>query len=454
MRTKMDYKAAETRPERRSPRHLRHAGVVAAITAVVALALPFIPGGDAKSISAAESGSFQERRVLPLPVLEQQDAQRIIDRETGQGRTSLITIKDVIKEGDSMATLFARHNLSKTDLHVMTKLEYPSRILRWVQPGQAVTIVANDLGRVNSLVLQTGDNSRLEIVRDSEQFRVRTVDRPYQLRVAYAHGKIQSSLYETAHNAGMSDSLIMDLAGIFGWDIDYALDIRTGDEFMLLYEEIYRDGEKIRDGAILAAEFKNDGRIYRAVRFTDASGNADYYAPDGKAMRKEFLRAPLNFMYVSSNFNPRRLHPILKKVRAHRGIDYRAPQGTPVYAAGDGRVTRAAYDSNNGHHVFIQHGEKYTTKYLHFMRRAVRVGQKVRQGQVIGYVGSTGLATASHLHYEFMVSGVHRNPRRVKLPEAKPINKAYLQEFLAHSAPMLRQLEFRHTPDIIASAAP
>ena len=246
----------------------------------------------------------------------------------------------------------------------------------------------------------------------------------------------------------------MDLAGIFGWDIDYALDIRSNDEFTLLYEELYRGGEKIRDGAIIAAEFINAGNSYRAVRFTDASGNTDYYAPDGKAMRKEFLRAPLNFKYVSSRFNPRRLHPILKKVRAHRGIDYRAPQGTPVYAAGDGRVARSAYDTINGHHVFIQHGARYTTKYLHFTRRAVRTGQKVRQGQIIGYGGSTGLATAAHLHYEFMVNGVHRNPRTVKLPDATPINNAYLQDFLAHGTPLLRQLEFRHKPEIIATAAP
>ncbi len=164
-------------------------------------------------------------------------------------------------------------------------------------------------------------------------------------------------------------------------------------------------------------------------------------------MRKTFLRAPLNFSYVSSNFNPKRFHPILKRVKAHNGIDYRAPQGTPVYAAGDGRVIRSSYDKYNGHHVFIQHGENYVTKYLHFTRRAVKIGDRVRQGQTIGYVGMTGLAEAPHLHYEFLVNGTHRNPRTVRLPDAEPIADNYLAEFVAVSKPLMRELELIRTDD-------
>lgn len=452
MRIKLDYKAAEEAPNpkrRKPPQHL-----LAAVAALVGLAVvvSVLPGTAQRSIEAAETLSFSARQALDLPTALD-PADPMLQQENASV-SNLRVIDDAIRDGDSMASLFERHELDRGDLHYMAKMEYPSRILRWVQPGQAVRILADDDGRVHSLTLDTGDNSRLEIVRDGEEFRSRSVDRPVQRRVAYAYGRIQSSLYEAATEAGMSDSLIMDLAGIFGWDIDYALDIRAGDEFMLLYEELFRDGEKIRDGAILAAEFVNDGRTFRAVRYTDAKGHTDYYAPDGRAMRKEFLRAPLNFMYVSSNFNPRRMHPILKKVRAHRGIDYRAPSGTPVYAAGDGRVIRSSYDNANGHHVFIQHGERYTTKYLHFTRRVVRVGQKVKQGQIIGYVGSTGLATAAHLHYEFMVNGVHRNPRTVQLPEATPINDSYLADFLARGEPLLRQLDFKRQPTTVALTAP
>ena len=213
---------------------------------------------------------------------------------------------------------------------------------------------------------------------------------------------------------------------------------------------MYREGAFLRDGNIVAATFINQDQRYQAIRF-DAEGTADFFAPDGRNMRKEFLRAPLNFSYISSGFNPRRMHPVLKRVRPHNGIDYYAPKGTPVYAAGAGTVIRSAYSSANGNHVFIKHANSIVTKYLHFTKRAVNQGQKVRQGQTIGYVGSTGLATGPHLHYEFLVNGVHRNPRTVPLPKVEPLQGELLTGFQAHAAPYLTRLSRLEAASLYAS---
>jgi murein DD-endopeptidase MepM/ murein hydrolase activator NlpD len=244
--------------------------------------------------------------------------------------------------------------------------------------------------------------------------------------------------------------MVMKLANIFGWDIDFVLDIRKGDHFMLVYEKLYREGEYLREGEILAATFINQGERFQAIRFDDGE-NTGYFAPDGRNMRKAFLRAPLNFSYISSGFNPRRMHPVLKRIRPHNGIDYYAPRGTPVYAAGNGTVTRSAYSAANGHHVFIKHAGSIETKYLHFTKRLVKQGQKVQQGQTIGTVGSSGLATGPHLHYEFVVNGVHRNPRTVPLPKVEPLKGAALVAFQQHAAPLLTQLSRMESASLYAS---
>ncbi|MCP4378561.1 MAG: peptidoglycan DD-metalloendopeptidase family protein, partial [bacterium] len=204
----------------------------------------------------------------------------------------------------------------------------------------------------------------------------------------------------------------------------------------VIFEERYIDGEFVGYGDIVAAEFVNQGEQFQAIQHED--GN--YYTPEGRSMRKSFLRAPINFKYVSSNFSKARFHPVQKRWKAHRGTDYVAAVGTPVMAAGDGKVIKAAYDKYNGHHVFIQHGESYTTKYLHFSKRAVKKGDTVKQGQTIGYLGSTGLASGPHVHYEFLVDGVHRNPRTVSLPKARPIAESERDAFMQIAALRMDQL--------------
>ena len=225
--------------------------------------------------------------------------------------------------------------------------------------------------------------------------------------------------------------------------MDFALDIRKGDTFKVLYEEKFLDGEKLGNGEILAAEFINQGEAFRAVRYVNEDGESSYYAPDGTSMRKAFLRAPLDFRRISSNFNPKRLHPITKVVRPHRGTDYAADRGTPVWAAGAGRVIASGYTQYNGNYIVIQHGNNIQTKYLHLHKRFVKKGDRVKQKQRIGSVGSTGLSQAPHLHYEFLLDGVHRNPRTVinKLPKADSIAKSEMARFQNQTQVWIAELE-------------
>ncbi len=289
--------------------------------------------------------------------------------------------------------------------------------------------------------------SALRIERAESGFKAEIIDRPIEKRKRLAYGSIETSLFESAADAGLSDRVIMNIAGIFAWDVDFVLDIRSGDDYYVQYEEIWQDGEYVTDGEIVVAEFNNNGQTYRAIRFIDDSGRSDYYTPDGHSVRKAFIRAPVDFTRISSNFNPRRRHPILNTIRAHRGVDYAAPRGTPIKAAGDGKVIFRGVKGGYGNTIILQHGGNITTLYAHMSRFAgARIGSRVRQGQTIGYVGSTGLATANHLHYEYRLNGAHRNPRTVKLPQANPIDQRYRQQFLATVEPILQELEnFKNT---------
>jgi murein DD-endopeptidase MepM/ murein hydrolase activator NlpD len=350
---------------------------------------------------------------------------------------------EVVKRGDNLSEIFNRIGVSAKDLIRLIRSSEQSKPLTNLMPGKKIGYIKDNVGLVK-LSYNIDELTTLFAERNKDkphQFDFAKESKSVEYRQNFASGVIQDNLFSAGYKAGLSDKLIMELAGIFGWDIDFALDIRRGDAFTFVYEDKYVDGELIGTGDILAAEFINQGDRYRAVRYTDSKGNKNYYSPNGFSMRKAFLRAPLNFSYISSSFKPKRFHPVLKRWKAHNGIDYGAPKGTPVYAAGEGRVLKAGYSKYNGNYVFIQHGQKYVTRYLHFSKRAVKTGQKVRQKQIIGYVGSTGLATGPHLHYEFLVNGVHRNPRTVKLPQAKPVAKKEQSRFFEQTKPLIAALE-------------
>jgi len=347
----------------------------------------------------------------------------------------------LVKQGDTLEQLFRRNGLNLSDLAAMVALPDAGSALKLLKPGDRLEIAHRD-GQVVSLRRELDEVKVLSIARDPGGFTVSTVERPVDIRATGTHGTIQSSLFEAGTAAGMADRLTMDMAGIFEWDIDFIQDVRTGDEFTVIYEELWRDGVKLRDGEIVAAEFINQGKSFRAARFRDPTGRVDYYTPEGRSMRKAFIRAPLNFTRISSNFNPNRRHPVLNSIRAHRGVDYAAPSGTPIRAAGDGKVLFRGVQGGYGNTIVLQHGGNITTLYGHMSRFAsARVGARVKQGDVIGYVGKTGLATGPHLHYEYRVNGVHRNPRTVALPPAEPVPAERQQAFRAETESLWRELD-------------
>jgi murein DD-endopeptidase MepM/ murein hydrolase activator NlpD len=351
-----------------------------------------------------------------------------------------------IRRGDTLDELFRKHDLNLGHLSQISKLDEARDRFRRLKPGDEF-LITHDQGDLVSMYSNLSLTSALNIERREAGFVASLVERPIEKRKRLAYGVIETSLFESAATAGLSDRVIMNVAGIFAWDVDFVLDIRTGDNYYVQYEEIWQDGQFIEDGEIIAAEFNNNGRTHRAIRFIDDDGRTDYFTPDGHSVRKAFIRAPVDFTRISSNFNPRRKHPILNTIRAHRGVDYAAPRGTPIRAAGDGKVIFRSTKSGYGNTVILQHGGNITTLYAHMSRFASpRVGSRVRQGDTIGYVGSTGLATANHLHYEYRLNGVHRNPRTVNLPQADPIDERYRQRFLTSVEPILEEIEhFKNT---------
>lgn len=375
---------------------------------------------------------------LPQPAADPTVTAQVRLRPQAPQRDLLMTVRS----GDSLSRLFAVHGLSAYDLEEILMLGGPTARLIALRPGDAVRVRAHGDGRIVTLTAEIDETTWLEVDRAARGFAARTVERPIERRVVIAHGTIGSSLFGSAVDAGLSGALTMALAGVFGYDIDFMQDLRAGDQFSVMYEQLWRDGEKLRDGVILAATFSNDGRELAAVRWVRGDGRAEYFGADGASMRKALTRNPVDFTRVSSGFSNARRHPILNRVRAHQGVDYAAPAGTPVRAAGDGKVVFRGQRGGYGNAIVIQHGATYSTLYGHLalFGRGIAVGTRVVQDQVIGYVGKSGLATAPHLHYEVLVNGVHRNPRTVVLPDAAPLASSERSAFAAEATVRLREL--------------
>ena len=343
-----------------------------------------------------------------------------------------------VKSGDSLSVLFTRNNLSSADALAIAKAA-PKEALR-LHPGQTVKWQRTINDQVAKMRIESSPLIAYQFNRKTDDtFEYSLDERVADRRPVFASATINSSLFEDGGAQNIPESVLIELAHLFGWDIDFVQDIRQGDQFSLIYEELFLDGKRIGYGNILIAEFINQGKEYTAVRYDKENGDAQYYAPDGSSMRKEFLRNPIDFARISSRFNLRRKHPVLNKIRAHRGTDYAAPRGTPIKSTGDGKVIFAGRKGGFGNCVIIQHGSRYQTLYAHLSKfsKYSRRGRKVRQGQVIGYVGSTGLATGPHLHYEFRVDGVHRDSLRIRLPKSRSIESSEKQSFLQHADRMI-----------------
>lgn len=348
-----------------------------------------------------------------------------------------------VKNGDSLAKIFKREKLSARSLHYLMQNKDAKSFLLKIHPGEDVLLGVDESNELAAVTYEINSTDTLLLQKNGDQWESDIKVNPLEVHITQTHGTIKDSLYGAGKDAGLDDNLVMELAGIFGWDIDFALDLRNGDHFTVVYQQLYQDGEFIGNGNILAATFTNNGKTFNAIRYDFPQGHSEYFTEKGLSMRKAFLRSPVDFSRISSRFTLKRWHPTLHKYRAHRGVDYAAATGTPIKASGEGKVTFNGWKTGYGRVVFIKHGQRYTTVYAHMSRfkKGIKVGSRVRQGQTIGYVGSSGYATGPHLHYEFRVNGVHADPLRVKLPDAAPIAKKYKADFLEQAAPLLARLE-------------
>jgi murein DD-endopeptidase MepM/ murein hydrolase activator NlpD len=397
------------------------------------------------------SGQVQAKRgAMPLPANPEWNtrAELLTQTEIHLDEPSLAETQSeqswqelTVRKGDNLAKIFERAGVSSAQMQEVLELGAEADSLKRIFPGQKFSFQLNSNGELQALRYEEDLLNSTEIHRNDNTFVAEKVTREPDTQQHFAAGTIRSSLYKAAKDAGLSDGQILEMAKIFGSEIDFALDLRAGDSFMVMYEDQYLEGRKVGRGPILAASFTNQGETFSAFRYAYADGSVNYFTAAGVSMRKAFMRAPLDFLKVTSNFNMRRFHPVLKVTRPHRGIDYSAPTGTPVYAAGDGRVVQSGYSPSNGNFVVIQHSNDITTKYLHLSRRGAKVGTRVKQGQVIGAVGSTGYATGAHLHYEFLVKGVHRDPRSIPklLPKAVALAGAEKARFQQQTSVLQQQ---------------
>lgn len=445
------YKTFINKDFRKSPQPSRHPGLrwvlFGAGCAVLGIVLANTTSGHKPEQIVSEEALLTATNNTPNP--EFADFEPSTDSiETSQNTVAppVDTIQHELKvnRGDNLSTLFDRAKISRDQLAELMSLGGDARELVRIHPGDVIKVTTSTEGKLLSLEYELDKFNYLQISRTENGLDAKQLRYEIETRTIHTSGIIDSSLFLSAQRAGLSQTLIMELAGIFGWDIDFVLDIRNGDRFTVIYEEILKEGKKIADGNILAADFTNQGETYRAIRYADpVTGEAGYYSPDGRSLRKAFLRTPVNFSRISSKFTTSRYHPILHKFRSHKGVDYAAPTGTPVKASGDGKIVFRGRKGGYGNVVIIQHGARYTTLYGHLSRfnSKVGVGSKVKQGQVIGYVGATGLASGPHLHYEFQVDGVHRNPLTVKLPSTQPIAERYIDNFMVTTQNFVAQLD-------------
>jgi murein DD-endopeptidase MepM/ murein hydrolase activator NlpD len=355
----------------------------------------------------------------------------------------LALIEVVVQRDDTLDRIFRRLQISVTDLQNVRALTGVRTMLDRLNPGEHLKFLYHD-GALLGLTRHVSLTQQLEVRRTDAGFAAEVIAKPIDARTTLARGTIGSSLFEAANNSGLSDITVLKLAKIFGSQIDFVLGLRAGDQFAVAYERINQDGKYVKDGEILAARFVNQGREYVAVRYLRPDGTVGYYSPGGRSMQKAFLRAPLEFQRISSGFSSARLHPILNTIRAHQGTDYAAPLGTPVYAAGSGRISYRGVKGGYGNVIQIDHGQGIETVYGHLSRfAAMKAGAQVQQGETIGYVGMTGLATGPHLHFEFHVNGRFVDPQRVKLPDASPLDPGLREDFERSSAPLLESLGVR-----------
>ncbi len=350
---------------------------------------------------------------------------------TGSAPDDPAWIDAKVGKGDTLSHLFKRHGLDIGEAYRIARIEEAKPLLKF-RPGQTVRLKKTPEGKLGLLQYKLGKFDVLNVCADRNSWLAYTETRKPEIRINNARVIIYNSLLESASETDLSLETLYKVIHLFGWQIDFSQDLKVGDQFLVIYEELFLDGKKIGEGEIIAAELIVSGKIWRAIRFADEQGQPRYFAPDGSSVTGTFLRSPLKFGHITSSFSNNRLHPVKKVWRAHKGVDYGAPTGTPIMATGDGLVTSTGRKGGYGKTIIIHHAGVYDTLYAHLSRYAkgIAPGKRVKQGDIIGYVGSTGLATGPHLHYEFRINGVHHNPATVELPKSASIDDEYRDPFL------------------------
>jgi len=419
-------------------RHLIAAGF---LSVVLALFISLAPEESSHHESLITTELTIETPIIP-EITQQIEAQATANQPVEIQPTGPQWQEYQIQSGDNLSILFRRAGLSDKDIYELTSNAPDAKDLRRIRPGQGMAFLVEE-GKLQGLKYVINQLDSVTFTRTEEKkFSTEKISLKPDAQLTFHQAVITTSLFMAGKRAGIPNALTMDMANIFGWDIDFALDIQKGDSFKVMYEELYLNGKVIGTGKILAAEFTNTNKTYKAVRYTDKDGNTSYYTPEGKGMHKAFLRSPIEFARISSHFSLNRKHPVLHIIRAHKGTDYAASRGTPIRSTGNGKIIFAGRKGGYGNCIVIQHGQGIETLYGHMngFAKGMRSGTKVSQGDVIGYVGSTGLASGPHLHYEFHVNGQVRNPVTVPLPKATGIEKSEMALFNATIQPLLAKL--------------
>ncbi|PXX89006.1 peptidase M23 [Marinobacter vulgaris] len=459
-----------------------HITIAAATTIVVATAILMSPSADVEAnrmtyaldldegtVSKSDKQPTQpakQAKVSKEPTPDADIAMVTVEAKPPEALQTAATVAEVrepelqwqeykIRSGDTLSRLFNKAGFNDGIMLSVIHGEGEADKLQRLYAGETISFATDDAGELAAVDLQRNLLETLRVEKTENGFKGETLVREPEVKPAFASGIIDGSLYVAARESGLSDRLSMEMAGIFGWNIDFVYDVRKGDRFEVVYEELYLDGEKFDTGNILSARFINQGKEVIALQYTDSSGDTDYYSPDGSSMRKAFLRTPISAR-VSSSFNLQRRHPVLDVVRPHEGTDYAAPPGTPIKAAGHGRVQFAGWKGGYGRTVILKHGDNITTLYAHMSRlgKGIKNGTRVKQGDTIGHVGSSGMVTGPHLHYEFRVNGSPRNSRTVKLPDAKPVPKSEMARFKRVADQQVARFElFRQDYQQLALAA-
>ena len=431
--------------------HLYVAGGLAAVIALLFITPLFFPSPSTEK-NESNTSALQSTRTISLSSAANVTALRgneinlsdyVVDPDSTPVLADISVWKNVqVESGDNLSAIFTKVGLSNQDLFRVLNSSDEAQILNRLYPGYQLDFNIPDQGQLEALRVFKSPLEGYVFTRSEDSYVVESILKQPIIEQAFKVGTINDSLFMAGQREQIPAATIMEMANIFGGVIDFILDPRQGDQFSILYEEKYLDGEFVGNGEIIASQFINQGKIYTAVRYVNDEGDVGYYSPEGESMRKAFLRNPLDVFRISSNFNPNRRHPILNTIRAHKGTDYAAPTGTPIRATSDGKVTRASRNGSFGNLVIIQHSGSFETKYAHLSKYGpgIKSGARVRQGDIIGYVGSTGGATGPHLHYEFLVNGVHQNPRTIldKLPQAISIEPAEMDRFKSQTNDMLK----------------